>query len=477
MKCKIAQNMNHFTAVLTVLFVFLLQPVYALAFELRIRNDFDKIMRVALVYFETDSNRWRTTGWYAAEPRNERRMHFKASKSDVYIYARLEDESMIWGDGDFVKTVISDAFSYYDEQECPWGNERKIVKFTKYEIKNNVLAFRPREKTSDVSSKPTENNLAIRPTLEINGDDNEYEADALLLLDLINAERRKVGSPALRLDENMHKAAKRRAVELSKKYSHDRPNGSDFSTIFSELGFSPSASAENIACMSGIGNPDIRKINKAFMDSVENRVHILNSDYSIFGLGLVKSGNNYYVVELFADVSAKTKLTGKVSSLPQAQRIRNADNKSNTDEFQTNAVLLLDLINAEREKVGAPILRLDESMCKAAKKRAAELTKKYSHDRPDGSNFSTVFVEYGLSPLLSAENIAWRSGKGNTDIKKFNKAFMDSDGHRANMLNRDYSIVGLGFSKSGIKYYVVELFAADSAQAQNEMNAKIKRVQ
>lgn len=127
-----------------------------------------------------------------------------------------------------------------------------------------------------------------------------------------------------------------------------------------------------------------------------------------------------------------------------------------------HAAELLNLINAARRKSGASDLKLDEAMGRAANRRASEIKTKYSHERPDGRSFHTVFAEFGFPMRAGAENIGWRSGPSSTDLEAFNKAFMESPGHRKNMLNPEYSSVGLGFSNDGDKFYVAELFADGS---------------
>jgi uncharacterized membrane protein len=132
-----------FAAVLAALTAFCLQPVRAFAVELRIRNDFDKKMDVAVVYFDGQAQKWRTRGWYSVEPRGDRKLNFSSTKSDIYVHAHISSFSMTWGNGDITKTVISKAFSYYDGQTCPPGNNRRSVKFTKYTAKNNIVDYRP----------------------------------------------------------------------------------------------------------------------------------------------------------------------------------------------------------------------------------------------------------------------------------------------------------------------------------------------
>jgi hypothetical protein len=120
-----------------------LLPVRASALELRIRNDFDKKMTVAVVYFDGQARKWRTLGWFATDPRSERKLTLDASSDNIYIYAQLAGLTMTWGTGDITRTVRTGAFSYFDGETCPPGNHRRSVGFTKYETKNNSFTFRP----------------------------------------------------------------------------------------------------------------------------------------------------------------------------------------------------------------------------------------------------------------------------------------------------------------------------------------------
>jgi len=105
-----------------------------------------------------------------------------------------------------------------------------------------------------------------------------------------------------------------------------------------------------------------------------------------------------------------------------------------------------------------PQLSLDETLNRAAALRASEIIRRYSHVRPDGRRFSTVFAEFGLAPRLVAENLAWRSNQRNTSMAAFNQAFMNSPEHRRTILNRNLATVGLGFARHGDRLYVAQLF-------------------
>lgn len=119
---------------------------------------------------------------------------------------------------------------------------------------------------------------------------------------------------------------------------------------------------------------------------------------------------------------------------------------------------VLKLVNKERAKAGRKALKLDASLNRAAKVRAEEITKVFSHDRPDGSNCFSIMKEMGISYHAVGENIA----AGQPTPEEVVKSWMNSDGHRANILSADFEKLGVGYVKTdGIyKHYWVQLFSA-----------------
>jgi uncharacterized protein YkwD/uncharacterized membrane protein len=411
----------------------------ASALELRIRNDFDKKMSAAVVYFDSQSQKWRTQGWFNAEPRSERKVSLNASKTDVYIYAELAGATTAWGNGSITRAVISKGFSYFDGEVCPSGANRKNVKFTKYTAKNNVVEFRPKASASGASSLE----LRVR-------NDFEKKMDVAVIYFDAKAKRwRTIG---------WYSVEPRGERKLS------------FSTSRSDVYIHAQVSGLNKTWGNGDATKTVTGSAFSYLDGETcppgtNRRSVKFTKYT--------ANNN--VVE-FRPKSSTSDIPLKTAGDKPTQTP--GGGSASADEFKTSAAELLKLINSDRAKVGAPALRLDDTMQKAANRRASEITRKYSHDRPDGRSYSTVFAEFNLAPRMSAENIAWRSGKGNTGMAAFNKAFMDSPGHRVNMLNRDYSIVGLGFAKAGDKYFVVELFAGNSsAGSQKSLSESLKELE
>ena len=115
---------------------------------------------------------------------------------------------------------------------------------------------------------------------------------------------------------------------------------------------------------------------------------------------------------------------------------------------------VLALVNEERCKAGVAPLKLSAELQEAAVIRAEELTRKYSHTRPDGTKFSTVLPD---GKYTLGENIAC----GSSTAARVVELWLNSPGHRANILRSDYSEMGVGYTymeNSNHMHYWVQLF-------------------
>lgn len=115
---------------------------------------------------------------------------------------------------------------------------------------------------------------------------------------------------------------------------------------------------------------------------------------------------------------------------------------------------VLNLVNKERSANGLSPLSFDTKVQKAADTRAEEIKKSFSHTRPDGKTFSTALTEAGASFNGAGENIAI----GQKTPEEVVSAWMNSSGHRANILNSKYKYIGIGCVKSGSGYAWTQLF-------------------
>lgn len=103
------------------------------------------------------------------------------------------------------------------------------------------------------------------------------------------------------------------------------------------------------------------------------------------------------------------------------------------------------LVNIERAKEGLSALTMDERLCQAALIRAAEIGKYFSHTRPDGTSCFTVLKELGISYSYCGENIAG----GQRTPAAVVEGWMNSPGHRANIMSANFSKIGVGYLPSG----------------------------
>ena len=123
-----------------------------------------------------------------------------------------------------------------------------------------------------------------------------------------------------------------------------------------------------------------------------------------------------------------------------------------TDTENANFVRqVVNLVNQERAKAGLSPVTADTSIQAAAQVRAKEIEKSFSHTRPDGSSFSTALTQQGVTYRGSGENIAW----GQKTPEQVMNGWMNSDGHRANILNKNFTKIGVGYHQnaSGTNYW------------------------
>lgn len=123
------------------------------------------------------------------------------------------------------------------------------------------------------------------------------------------------------------------------------------------------------------------------------------------------------------------------------------DNGSQSD-YTTQIVKL---VNEERAKAGLKALSVNTKAEQAAQVRVLELEKSFSHTRPNGSYFSTALTSAGINYQSAGENIAY----GQKTPAQAMNAWMNSSGHRANILSNDYTSIAVGHYRNaaGVDYW------------------------
>ena len=128
-----------------------------------------------------------------------------------------------------------------------------------------------------------------------------------------------------------------------------------------------------------------------------------------------------------------------------------------TTSEEAMADRVIELVNQERTSRGLQPLVKDDRLMVAAAARAKEISQRYSHTRPNGSECFTILWHLGIDYAYAGENIAM--GQRTPEIVM--NDWMNSSGHRANILNENYDCIGVGYTMVDGHPYWVQLFTGD----------------
>lgn len=142
---------------------------------------------------------------------------------------------------------------------------------------------------------------------------------------------------------------------------------------------------------------------------------------------------------------------------------------------------MLDLINAERASRGIDPLTLERRLNDASEEHSTWMddTRTFSHTGVGGSDPGDRMRDAGFQfsgNWTWGENIAYQSERGapgiSDDVVDLHTALMNSPGHRANILNPNFELIGIGIEEGDNRgfdaVYVTQNFARTSAPVQRD---------
>ena len=115
---------------------------------------------------------------------------------------------------------------------------------------------------------------------------------------------------------------------------------------------------------------------------------------------------------------------------------------------------IVELVNEQRAAAGLSPVTASAELSAAADVRAQEIVGGFSHYRPNGTYFNTVLDQRGVSYNGAGENIAY----GYDTPERVMSEWMNSPGHRANILDSRYTKLGVGYYESGGVKYWTQMF-------------------
>ena len=157
---------------------------------------------------------------------------------------------------------------------------------------------------------------------------------------------------------------------------------------------------------------------------------------------------------VFAALAAAA-LTGVAGAVHLDRPVQGSSSVSAGIQSSSAASEVVRLTNSARSQNGYAALVEDGALSEAAAVRAREIARSFSHTRPSGASFSSALSESGVSYLRAGENIA----SGQKSASEVVNAWMNSPGHRANILNSSYSRIGSASVNIDGTLYWVQIFA------------------
>ncbi|MGE8077766.1 CAP domain-containing protein [Peribacillus loiseleuriae] len=117
---------------------------------------------------------------------------------------------------------------------------------------------------------------------------------------------------------------------------------------------------------------------------------------------------------------------------------------SSISQFEKEVV---ELTNAERAKSGLKALTIDTELSKVARAKSQDMKDRnyFDHTSPTYGSPFDMMKQFGISYSSAGENIA----QGQTTPQQVVQAWMNSEGHRANILNASYTHIGVGYVQAG----------------------------
>ncbi|KUK81563.1 MAG: Sporulation uncharacterized protein YkwD [Pelotomaculum thermopropionicum] len=261
--------------------------------------------------------------------------------------------------------------------------------------------------------------------LQINGEEQE-------LVDLVNQARADAGLAPLAVDPLLNCLAKIKAQEMS-----SAGRLSNYTSMYGSLGnLLKMARVDYVyAGESLVRATSVRSAFTALIHTANFKSKILSQKFEQTGVGIITRGYYKYVVQIYTGNREVT------SPEPQPHPQPEPDTGLNADEQK-----MLDLVNRERINAGLSPLEIDLSLVKLSRMKAQDMIDQgyFSHNSPTYGSPFDMMRTYGIQYRYAGENLA-----GAPTVYRAHNSLMNSSGHRANILGRNFTGVGIGIVNGG----------------------------
>jgi uncharacterized protein YkwD len=245
------------------------------------------------------------------------------------------------------------------------------------------------------------------------------------ILRRLNVERQRVGAPPLRLLRSLTEVAQDHAEEIARSGQVRLQRGSEkkVDEWMKQAGYNAHRWAESVSASTEDFDQMVREWrsrDRSAWGSIED------SEVLDVGIGLAQMKGVPLYTFLFAvpEVDHFTRIT---SGLRDAERTRAA---------------MLAQVNALRRKAGATPLKMSKDLQQAAQAHAQDMLARgyFAHKSPSGTSVRERSRAAGYEWRTIGENIA----EGQTSVQEVMTTWMNSKGHRENILNPHFRDLGIG---------------------------------
>ncbi len=148
---------------------------------------------------------------------------------------------------------------------------------------------------------------------------------------------------------------------------------------------------------------------------------------------------------------------GNSAKLPGAAQSASTGHDYTTQSLSAQEQKMLNLLNSDRKNNGLAALAHDPELSRIARIKSADMRDRnyFAHESPTYGDVRTMLKTFGYQYQSASENIAHHA-----NVDKAQAAFLSSPGHRANILGKGWTKVGVGivYDKDGF-IYATQIFA------------------
>lgn len=287
----------------------------------------------------------------------------------------------------------------------------------------------------------------------------ELAEEARALITAINEARAQSGIPALFTNLALSQAAAMHSEEMCRLnyYSADSPTPGleKVRQRVNLKGANPEHLNQQILALDGRKVNVVDQTYRSLMVSTGKR-ELLSSSYTDIGIGIAAKGDSVRITVVLGGGSNDFAVVDKGAAVESAPMPVPA---------LTQAII--ELVNRERARGGVPPLGEDRQLDEAAQGHSEEMLRLnyFSHISPIEER-KRVRNRVNLArsnPYRVAENLYRCTGYKEDLIPGFSiKAWLESPGHRANLLDPRLNRIGVGVARFQGRYYITQVFSGDS---------------